>query len=212
MLTKIYNILKKIFNLFLDILLFILELFSDDTDNTKNYKNYSNNKQSSIEKTEDKSSIEYKSLSPDEKKNALLKAALNGGFAKEKILNYTETNIFFHILKIINEKKLAIHCYPQVSCGEIFGYANKETNPIWFYEINPKRVDFCICNKKFEPLAVIEVQGSGHKLQKAWHLNDATKMALCNAIDIKFIQVHVSKSKSTDHLDKLTEDLVSLTI
>ena len=121
-----------------------------------------------------------------DRKNQQLTAALEGGYGKQSLLNTNEKKIFHIANRVIKLNKQGLYCFPQVSCGEIFTHPDKS---VFLKTVNSKRVDFCITDKKFSPLAVIEYQGSGHKISGDSGYRDATKSQAALDADIKFIQL-----------------------
>lgn len=105
-------------------------------------------------------------LSPKNKKkkkeeydNDDIKIVSSATFRKKNLLNDEEIPIYNAIIKnIIIPNKGKYRVFAQVNLGEIL----RCTGPA-FWKINTKRVDFCITANNFEPLAVIEYQGTGHK-------------------------------------------------
>ncbi len=77
---------------------------------------------------------------------------------KKAILNNEEKSVYFALIEMIKSYKGAFYVYSQVNLGEIISSSTDDGHSA----INSKRVDFCISNKHFEPIAVVEYQGSGH--------------------------------------------------
>ena len=80
--------------------------------------------------------------------------AMRGGYGTKSLLNKTEKMIFHIIRKLIKDEPL--HCFPQVSCREIFTHDDGET---YLATVNSKRSDFCITDN-LNPVAIVEYQGS----------------------------------------------------
>jgi len=91
-----------------------------------------------------------------------------------------------------------------VSCGEIFTHPKKT---VFLKTVNSKRVDFCITDNKFSPMAIIEYQGSGHKLSGDSGYRDATKSQAALDAGIKFIQLFNGEKWE----EKLTAELSNIT-
>lgn len=121
-----------------------------------------------------------------DRKNEQLIAALEGGYGKQSLLNTNEKKIFYIVNKIIKLNEHSLYCFPQVSCGEIFTHPKK---PVFLKTVNSKRVDFCITDNKFSPLAIIEYQGAGHKISGDSGYRDAIKAQASIDAGIKFIQL-----------------------
>ena len=113
-----------------------------------------------------------------------LKMAAKGGYKAQALLNNDEKNVYRIIQNVISNTSL--HCFSQVSCGEFLTHKSSKK---FHSTINSKRVDFCICNKHFKPVAVIEYQGSGHDLSSDSSLRDSVKRLACENAGIKFIEV-----------------------
>lgn len=57
-----------------------------------------------------------------------------------------------------------------------------------FARFNAKRVDFLVVDARWQPVAVVEYQGSGH-FQGDSEKRDAIKRSYCRAANIAFIEV-----------------------
>lgn len=80
----------------------------------------------------------------------------------KRILNGGETTVFWGLTRLvkIQEFQGRLFVYPQVSLGEVFGDSDKPSDA--HRTINGKRADFCIVDKSWEPMALVEYQGAGH--------------------------------------------------
>lgn len=120
------------------------------------------------------------SLSPKNKKkkkeeyeNDDIKIVSSAEFKKQKLLNNEEILIYNSIIKnIIIPNKGKYRVFAQVNLGEILKCSGSA-----FWKINTKRVDFCITANDFEPLAVIEYHGTGHKGNKHEIRDEVKKIA-----------------------------------
>jgi len=86
-----------------------------------------------------------------EQGNDQLTLAMRGGYSKQQLLNKSEQIIFKIIRRELGNKPF--HCFPQVSCGEFLRHDDTDT---FLITVNSKRVDFCIFDYQFNPVAVIE--------------------------------------------------------
>lgn len=93
-------------------------------------------------------------------------------FKKQRLLNLKEEELFWKLVKLCNEKSLRV--FPQVSLGEMLSAEDNEA----YRRINSKRVDFCITDKKFLPIAVVEYHGSGHKNETSDERDKVKKVAV----------------------------------
>ena len=126
-----------------------------------------------------------------------------GGYSTQRLLNSEEIIIYRIIEKIIANKPL--HCFSQVSLGEILTHKDRKQ---YNSTVNSKRVDFCICNRHFHPVAVLEYQGSGHELSNDSGVRDSVKRLACENAGLKFIQVF----KGEDWNSKIESEVGGLII
>jgi hypothetical protein len=118
-------------------------------------------------------------------------------YKKQSLLNRSEQKVFWALIEFCQNKDYRI--FPQVSLGEILS-AEQESYSV----INSKRVDFCLTNKQFIPLAVIEYQGKGHKNQTSSQRDSVKKQSAEKAgilyIPILFGEEHKVSSILSDKL------------
>ncbi len=76
------------------------------------------------------------------------------------------------------------HIFGQVNLGEVLSCDNEEG----YRFINSKRVDICITDRKYLPIAIIEVNGSGHDNDTSGFRDGIKKIALENA-GIQYIAI-----------------------
>ena len=136
-----------------------------------------------------------------EQTNAQLSMAMRGGYGTKPLLNKTEKMIFHTIRKLIKDEPL--HCFPQVSCSEIFTHKDETT---YRATANSKRSDFCITDNLFNPVAIVEYQGSGHTLPGDSGNRNAVKSIVSQSAEIIFIQLF----EKDNYTHKLTTELASL--
>jgi len=119
-----------------------------------------------------------------ERGNNQLVMVNKGGYTSQRLLNQDEITIYRIIQKAIAGKSM--YCFLQVSCGEFLSHKDRlQFNAT----VNSKRVDFCICNSYFHPIAVIEYQGSGHQLSGDSGIRDSVKRIASENAGLKFIQI-----------------------
>ncbi len=85
----------------------------------------------------------------------------------------------------------------QTSLGEILRSSHEG-----YKTINSKRVDFCIVDKEFMPVAVIEVNGTGHYQGDALQ-RDETKRVAIEGAGIKYIAIRENENTQ----EKLNREL-----
>lgn len=108
-------------------------------------------------------------------------------FYKRKILNASESKLY----RVLND--LAPEGWilsMQTSYGSMLGCKSKKK----YWTINARRTDFSFCDADFQPIAVIEYQGSGHygrgRKSRARALEgDAKKKAACEEAGIAFMEI-----------------------
>jgi hypothetical protein len=88
------------------------------------------------------------------------------------VLNGEEDKTFWQVWAWTKAKGLRLN--PQVSMGEFLETPDSARWSGVFGAFNPRRVDMLISDKNWNPLIVIEHQGSGHR-QGNWRLRDAIK-------------------------------------
>lgn len=103
-------------------------------------------------------------------------------FKKRKLLGFEESKIFDYLSSFIDEHDSSLILLAQVSLGEIISH------PELYRAINSKRVDFCIVDKKFTPIMVVEYSGSGH-YGNNYDLRDKIKEEACKSAGIDFVTI-----------------------
>jgi hypothetical protein len=135
-----------------------------------------------------------------EKKDQL-SITLKHKYEKQRLLNKTEEEAYKIILRMIyTHTKGQYKINMQASLGEILrsSYEGYKT-------INSKRVDFYIVDKEFMPVAVIEVNGTGH-YQGDVLLSDETKRAAIESAGIKYIAI----KENDDVKEKLNLEIAAI--
>lgn len=92
----------------------------------------------------------------------LRKALDNSPLYKRSILNKSERSVYFALIKLTRSFKGEFYIYPQINLGEIISTPDSPSGVDAYSAINSKRVDFCIADRHFSPVAVVEFQGEGH--------------------------------------------------
>lgn len=131
-----------------------------------------------------------------ERNTSALKAVKRNprAFKKQKVLGFEEGRVWLALKNNINLREFTV--LPQVSLGEIV-YVDKknidrnEFNPL-FMSYNCKRVDFCIMDKFFIPVLVIEYNGDGH-YQDDWKTRDEIKDEVCKSAGIPLVAIGSAK-------------------
>ena len=141
----------------------------------------------------------YKSIKTERKEISIdqqfLAASSSNNYNKQYLLNKSEKKVYWLLVKYLKQK----YCVnPQASLGEILRCENE----IGYRAINSKRSDFIITDKSFNPLAVIEYQGSGH-YQSNYEVRDKIKSNALSNAGIEYIQF---KKTDEDYIfNKLVE-------
>jgi len=130
-----------------------------------------------------------------------LSVTLSNKYAKKRIINKTEEEVYKLVLRMIylNAKgKFKINM--QTSLGEILTCSSEGHKTI-----NCKRVDFCIMDIDFLPVAVIEVNGTGHYQGDALERDEVKRTAIESA-GIKYIAIR----ENENFKEKLERELIHI--
>lgn len=119
---------------------------------------------------------------------AQLKRVKKGGYFKQALLNQTEKASYLAIQSVLEKNH---YLFAQVSLGEIL--KNKDARR--YQDILSKRVDFLIVDEKFNPLAAVEIHGTGHYLGKCATLRDEIKKRALEDAKVRYIAIHVPKKE-----------------
>jgi len=137
---------------------------------------------------------------PKAESSNALKIALTHKYEKQRLFNKGEEEVFKLLLRIIHtHAKGQFRVNGQTSLGELL----RTKNTYAFNVINFKRVDFCIVDKDYLPVAVIEVNGSGHYQNNALE-RDEIKRAAVESAGIKYIALRENENKQ----EKLERELI----
>ncbi|MFA0340726.1 DUF2726 domain-containing protein [Vibrio sp. 10N.222.54.C3] len=133
----------------------------------------------------------------DTTQDNLRKALDNSPLYKRSILNKSERNVYFALKKLTNSFKGEFYIYPQINLGEIISAPDSPTGTAAYSAINSKRVDFCIADRHFNPIAVIEFQGEGH-FQGDAKLRDDIKYKAATKAGIYYEPIYDSELSRLD--------------
>lgn len=129
-----------------------------------------------------------------------LNASMNNRYESRNLLNKSEIDAYWTLVKLLRNQ---FYVNPQVSLGEILSCENT----MGYRAINSKRADFVLTDKNFKPVAVIELQGSGH-YQGEHEIRDSIKFNALSNAGIKYIQIF--GSNPTSILETLTQSGILL--
>ena len=116
-------------------------------------------------------------------------------YKKRSILNSEEIKVYFALVEMVRCFEGYFYIYPQVNLGEIIS----SNTDIGHSAINSKRVDFCISNRSFEPIAVVEYQGGGH-FQNDAKVRDEIKHKAVTKAGIHYEAIYESELNSVKNL------------
>lgn len=123
------------------------------------------------------------------------KRAKSGGYKKKTLLNKTEQRAYQAIVESKGRRNWLV--FAQVSLGEIL----KHDNPRQYRDVMAKRVDFLITDKQFNPLIVIEINGSGHYFNHA-ELRDAIKQSALESAGVGYLAIDVDDKQAFAQVEK----------
>lgn len=104
-------------------------------------------------------------------------------------MNKSEETVYWNLVRYCKDKQLKV--FTQVSLGEILNADSEH-----YRYINAKRVDFCITNRNFMPVAVVEYQGSGH-FNETYEERDAIKREAVESAGLFYIPLNVGEENNT---------------
>lgn len=143
--------------------------------NNRSWKSHSKNNPTLKPKTEASTTAE---------KENQLSITLNNKYTKQRLINKTEEEVYKLALRMIYlHAKGKFKINMQTSLGEILNctFEGHKT-------INCKRVDFCIVDTDFSPVAIIEVNGKGHYQGDALERDEVKRTAI-ECAGIKYIAI-----------------------
>lgn len=119
-----------------------------------------------------------------------LEVVRRGKFKKMRVLNKKEEQVYWNLMDYCNQKSYKV--FAQVSLGEILSSPGEE-----YRYINSKRVDFCISDRNFYPVAVVEYQGSGHHNETSEE-RDIVKREAVEKAGITYISLNVGRENDVE--------------
>lgn len=134
----------------------------------------------------------YKNV--DEASNVVksrLEIVRESDYQAKTVLNHLERKVYWNVINYLNSKYKE-HRYlllSQVSCAEIVKASENEDawKPLY-----GKRVDFCILNREYKAIAIIEIQGSGHYIDEDAHERDEIKRIAFAKANIPIRRIEIS--------------------
>lgn len=115
------------------------------------------------------------------KNDMQLQAVIRTRFRKQKALGFNEGKLYWKLVNALDSKKHTL--LSQVSLGELLQHDGDEYN-----HINCKRVDFCIVDKQFNPLVIVEYNGQGHYSNDS-QTRDEIKRVACDSAGIHYVTI-----------------------
>lgn len=120
-----------------------------------------------------------------EKAEENLRIARKNRYQKKTICNANEQAAYAAAWDVVRARQRKERVLPQVSLGEIIMHPNGRIHAA----INSKRVDLLVTDAQFNPLIVIEIDGSGHYLSDYSRINDETKTLALRSADIPLLRI-----------------------
>lgn len=115
-------------------------------------------------------------------------------FQKKRICNGNEQTAYAAALAVVRRRQRQERVLPQVSLGEIITHRNERV----YAAVNSKRVDLLVTDAQFNPLVVIEIDGSGHYLANTSHINDAAKSLALRSAGIPLLRIAASDDNQAE--------------
>ena len=120
-----------------------------------------------------------------EKAEENLRIARKNRYQKKTVCNANEQAAYAAAWDIVRARQRKERVLPQVSLGEIIIHPNGRIHAA----INSKRVDLLVTDAQFNPLVVIEIDGSGHYLSDYSRINDETKTLALRSAGIPLLRI-----------------------
>ena len=114
-----------------------------------------------------------------------LRIARKNRYQKKTVCNANEQAAYAAAWDIVRARQRKERVLPQVSLGEIIIHPNGRIHAA----INSKRVDLLVTDAQFNPLVVIEIDGSGHYLSDYSRINDETKTLALRSAGIPLLRI-----------------------
>jgi hypothetical protein len=113
-----------------------------------------------------------------------LRSVLRAPFQKQKLMNFSEYQVFRIIEKDLAMKKSGYRIVAQAPLGEIL----RSKHEWGFRAINGKRVDMLILDRSGWPLLAVEYQGEGH-YDATSDLRDAIKRTALTRAGVAYLEL-----------------------
>lgn len=120
-----------------------------------------------------------------EKAEENLRIARKNRYQKKTVCNANEQAAYAAAWDVVRARQRKERVLPQVSLGEIIIHPNGRIHAA----INSKRVDLLVTDAQFNPLVVIEIDGSGHYLSDYSRINDETKTLALRSAGIPLLRI-----------------------
>ena len=128
-----------------------------------------------------------------EQQRAMIRRRSRPAYRVKKLLNKPEKEVFWELVKITREYNHRV--FPQVSLGEVFTSDDRNL----YMSVNSKRSDFCVTDKQFEPIALVEYHGSGHFKGTA-KSRDGVKEEAALAAGIRYVAIYAGEEKRSGEI------------
>ena len=120
-----------------------------------------------------------------EKAEENLRIARKNRYQKKTVCNANEQAAYAAAWDVVRARQRKERVLPQVSLGEIIMHPNGRIHAA----INSKRVDLLVTDAQFNPLVVIEIDGSGHYLSDYSRINDEAKTLALRSAGIPLLRI-----------------------
>lgn len=125
-------------------------------------------------------------------------------FRRSTLLNEKEQVLFHRLIEALPDH----YIMAQVRLADIVGVDKCKNYMAWFNKISRKSVDFVVCEKSFEVVACIELDGSTHD-QEERQKADGDKEEVLNAAGIPLVRISVSELPSSKEIEALLENALA---
>lgn len=119
-------------------------------------------------------------------------------YSRQKLLNNPERDLYWKLVTICKNNKVIISA--QVNLGEIL------QSEEGYKTIQCKRCDFCITDRSFNPLVVIEYNGSGHFNDTSKERDEIKKTAIESSGIALFIITENNKVGTLNEIKKFLRE------
>ena len=121
-----------------------------------------------------------------------LEIVRRGNYKKQRLLNKSEERVYRNLLSYCDDRNLKV--FSQVSLGEVLSAGTEH-----YRFINAKRIDFCITDRNFMPVAAVEYQGSGH-FNETSEERDGVKRTAIESANMHYIAIDVGSENDVDRI------------